>query len=156
LEFFGAIQIISCRYWLPWTKPGYITITRRQSNNQWSGGIAAHHVPKIPSAKSAGNILTSIFWDQDGILHTDYLPKGQTIKAQNYSSLLMQLKNILKVKHHGKVNKCVLFLHDNVPAQQALPTQKKQAYLAIQCLDHQPYPQDLAPLDSHLFPGLKK
>ena len=26
-------------------------MTRRQSNNQWSGGIAAHSAPKIPSAK---------------------------------------------------------------------------------------------------------
>jgi len=26
--------------------------------------------------KSAGNILASIFWDQDGILRVDYLPKG--------------------------------------------------------------------------------
>ena len=46
LEFFGAIQLISCRNWWPWTKPGYITMTRRQSNNQWSGGMAAHPAPK--------------------------------------------------------------------------------------------------------------
>jgi len=32
--------------------------------------------------KSAGKVLASIFWDQDGILFTDYLPKGQTIKAE--------------------------------------------------------------------------
>ena len=38
--------MISCRDWCPWTKPGYITMTRRQSNNQWSGGIAAH--PALP------------------------------------------------------------------------------------------------------------
>ena len=43
--------MISCREWWPWTKPGYISMTQRQSNNQWSGGIAAHHAPKIPSAK---------------------------------------------------------------------------------------------------------
>ena len=47
LEFFrlGAIQMISCRNWRPWTKPGYIAMTRKQSNNQWSGGLAAHPVP---------------------------------------------------------------------------------------------------------------
>ena len=58
LEFFfsaGAIQMISCRDWWPWMKPGYITMTRRQSNNQWSGGIAAHLAPKIPSAKMRWN-----------------------------------------------------------------------------------------------------
>jgi len=50
-NFFGAIQMISCRDWWPWTKPGYIAMTRRQSNNLWSGGIAAHPAPKIPSTK---------------------------------------------------------------------------------------------------------
>jgi len=49
--FFGEIQMISCRDWWPWTKPGYITMTLRHSNNQWSGGIAAHPAPKLPSAK---------------------------------------------------------------------------------------------------------
>ena len=43
--FFGAIKMIFSRDWWPWTKPGYITMTRRQSYNQWSGGIAAHSAP---------------------------------------------------------------------------------------------------------------
>jgi len=35
--------MISCRDWWPWKKqPSYVTMTRRQSNNQWSGDIAAH------------------------------------------------------------------------------------------------------------------
>jgi len=42
-----------------------------------------------------------IFWDQDSILLIDYLPKGQTINAQYYSSLLVQLKDILKEKRHA-------------------------------------------------------
>jgi hypothetical protein len=41
-------------------------------------------------------------------------------------------------------------------AQHALVTQKKLAYLGFQCLDHPPYSPDLAPLNYHLFPGLKK
>jgi len=47
--------------------------------------------------KPAGKFLASIFWDQDGILLIDYLPKGQTINVEYYSSLLVQLKDILKV-----------------------------------------------------------
>jgi len=49
---FGAIQKISCRDWWPWTKPGYITMTRRQSNNKWSVGIAAHTAPKNSECKN--------------------------------------------------------------------------------------------------------
>ena len=105
--------------------------------------------------KSAGKVLASIFWDQDGILPIDYLPKGQTINAEYYSSLLVQLKDILKEKCCGKVTKGVLFLHDNALSHWALATQKKLAYLGFQCVDHPPYSPDLAP-DYHLFPGLKK
>ena len=106
--------------------------------------------------KSTGKALASIFWDQDGILLIDYFPKDQTINAEYYSSLLVQLKDILKEKRRGKVTKGVLFLHDNALPHQALATQKKLAYLGFQCLDHPPYSLDLAPLDYNLFPGLKK
>jgi len=44
--------MISCRNWWPWTKPGYITMTQRQSNNQWSGGITAHPAPKSFECKN--------------------------------------------------------------------------------------------------------
>jgi len=111
---------------------------------------------KLRVQRSAGKVLASIFWDQDGILLTHYLPKGQTINAEYYSSLLVQLKDTLKEKRRVKVNNVVLFLHDNAPAHRALATQKKPAYLGFQCLDHPPYPPDLAPSDYHLFPGLKK
>jgi len=47
---------------------------------------------KFRVQKSAGKVLASIFWDQDGILLIDYLPKGQTINAEYYSSLLCNWK----------------------------------------------------------------
>jgi len=155
-NFFGAVQMISCRDCWPWTKPGYITMTRRQSNNQCSGGIAAHPAPKIPSTKTAGKVLASIFWDQDGILLIDYLPKGPTFNAEYYSSLLVQLKDTMKEKRRGNFTKGALFLHDNASAHRALVTQKKVAYMGFQCLDHPPYSPDLAPSDYHFFPGLQK
>ena len=71
--------MISFRDWWPWTKPGYITKTRRQSNNQWSDGLAARAGPQIPSAKIRWKSSRLDFWGQNGILLIDYLPK-----AQNY------------------------------------------------------------------------
>jgi transposase len=104
--------------------------------------------------KSTGTVLASIFWDQDGIPLIDYLPKGQTINAEYYLSLLVQLKDIMQEKSHGNVTKEVLFLH-NAPAHRALATLKKLAYLGFHFLDHPTYSPDLAPLDYHPFPGLK-
>jgi len=114
------------------------------------------HLKKFWVQKSAENVLALNFWDQDSILHIDYLPKGQTLNAKYYTSLLVQLKDILKEKRRGKVTKGVMFLYDDVLAHRAVATQKKLAYLGFQCLDHPPYSLDLAPLDYHLFPGLKK
>ena len=102
---------------------------------------------KFRVQKSAGKVLASIFWDQDGIRLIDYLPKGQTINADYYSSLLVQLKDILKEKHRGKFTNVVLFSHDNSPAHLTLATQNKLAYLGFHCLDHPPYSPDLAPSD---------
>jgi len=128
-------------------------MTRRQSNNQWSGDIAAHPVPKNSECENPLEKYSpaSIFWDQDAILPIDYLPKGQTINAEYYSSLLVQLKDILKEKRRGKVTKGALFLHDNAPAHRALATQKKLAHLDFHCLDHPLYSPDPGPTDYHLF-----
>jgi len=125
--------------------------TRRRSNNQWSGGITAHPTLKYSKCKiPLENFSTGFFGDEDGILVIDYLPNGQTINAEYYSSLLVQLKEILKEKRRGNVTKLVLFLHDNAPAHRALATQKK---LGFQCLDHPPYFPDLASSHYNLFFG---
>ena len=84
---------------------------RRQSNNQWNGGKAAHPAPKKSECKNPLEMFSPPFsWAQSGILHIDYLPKGQTINAEYYSSLLVQLKDILKEKRRGKITKGVLIL----------------------------------------------
>jgi hypothetical protein len=89
-NFFGWIQIISCRSWRCLKKTGYITMTRRQSNNQCSGDISFHPDPKNSKCKDPlENISPKFFEDQDGILLFDYLPKGQTMNAEYYSSLLV-------------------------------------------------------------------
>ena len=132
-------------------------MTWRQSNNHWSGSIAAHPAPKKSRVqKSAGKVLVSIFLDQDGIFLIDYLPKGQTLTVEYYSSLLVQLKDILKENCWRTVSKGVLFLHNNAQAHWALATQKKLAYLGFYYLDHPPYSPNLTPSDYHSFPGPKK
>jgi len=127
----------------------------KQQSMEWRHNDSPHP-KKFQVQKSTGKVLALIFCDQDSILLIDYLPKGQTINAEYYSSLLVQLKDIFKEKCRGKVTKGVLFLHNNALPHQALATQKKLAYLGFQCLDHPPYSLDPAPSDYHLFPGLKK
>jgi len=109
----------------------------KQQSMEWQHS-GSPHPKKFRVQKSTGKVLFSIFWDQGGILLINYLPKGKTINAEYYSSLLVELKDILKEKCYRKVSKGVLFLHDNALAHCALATQKKLAYLGFQCLDHPP------------------
>ena len=51
-KFIGVIKIISSRDWWPWKEPGYITMTQRQRNNQWSGGKTAHLAQTISECKN--------------------------------------------------------------------------------------------------------
>ena len=129
-------------------------MTWRQSNNHWSGSIAAHPTPKNSECK---NPLEK------------FSPRFFGIKTASSSLSIFQRANyqrgVLLIsagetghsegKTPGKLNKGVLFLH-NAPAHRAIATEKKLAYLAFQCLDHRPYSADLALSDYHLFPGLKK
>jgi histone-lysine N-methyltransferase SETMAR len=130
----------------------------RQSNNQCSGGIAAHSDQNIPSAKFIWNLPRFYFFfsDRSSILFIDYFAKGQTINPECFSYVLVHLKAILKRKLIGKFRKVVLILRVNIPARRELAIQKNLAYLSFQYLDHLNYSPDLAPSDYHLFPGLKK
>jgi len=131
-------------------------MTRRQSNNQWSGGTAVHPAPKNSECRNPLENFSPRFFGIKTASSIDNLPKGQTINAEYYSSLLVQLKDILKGKLRGNFTKGISFLHDNAAAHRTLSTQKKLAYLGFQCLDHPPYSPDLAPSDYHLFSGLKR
>jgi len=154
---FGALKIIFCPDWWPWTKPGYITITRRQNKNQWINGIAAHPAPKYSECKNPLEKFSSRFFGiKTASSSLIIFLRDNTINAEYYSSLLVQLKDILKEKRRGKFTKVVLFLHDNNPAHRALATRKKLAYLGFHYLYHPLCSPDLALSDYRLFPGLKK
>jgi hypothetical protein len=91
-------------------------MTRRQINNQWSGSIAAHPTPKNSECKNPLENSCFDFLGSRRHFLIDYIPKVQTINAKYWSSLLVQLKDILVEKRCGKVTKGILFLHDNAPA----------------------------------------
>jgi len=95
-------------------------MTLRQSNKQWSGGIQTHPAPKIPSAKILWKSTRLDFLGSGRHPPHCYLPQGQTTTPEYYSSLLVQLKDILKEKRRGKVTKRVFFLRDKAPAHRAL------------------------------------
>ena len=150
--------MISCLDWWPWTKLGYITMTRRWSNSQWSGGVAAHPAPKNSECKNPLEKFSPRFFGIKTASSVWIIFQRARLSTRSITHLCWCNWRTFwrKNSDRGKVTKGILFLHDNAPAHRALATQKKLAYLGFQCLDHPPYSPDLAPSDYHLFPGLKK
>ena len=133
-------------------------MTRKLSNNQWSGGLANHFAPKN---SECNNLLENFLARFLG--SRSHPPHWLTSKEPNYQRGILLISASAIEGHFegntpaaGRSPRGVLFLHENVPAHRALANQKKLAYLGVHCLDHPPYSPDPAPSEYHVFPGLKK
>ena len=75
------------RDWWPWTKPGYITMTRRQSNNQWSGGIAAHPAPKYSECKNTLGKFSPRFFGIKTVYSSLFILQRTNLSTQSITHL---------------------------------------------------------------------
>ena len=132
----------------------HFTPETKQQSKQWkySGSPPPKKAKTVPSA---GKVMASVFWDADGILLIDYLQNGQMINGTYYASLLMQLREKIKLKRHGKLTKGVLFHRDNAPVHKSVIAMAAIHDCGFKLIEHPPYSPDLAPSEFHLFPKLK-
>ena len=59
--------------------------------------------------------MMNIFWDKDGVLFTEYLPRRTKINGPCYASIIERLRSVIMEKWRGKASREVLLLHDNTP-----------------------------------------
>ena len=106
---------------------------RKQIKNQWNGGIGAHTAPKNSECKSPLETFSPKFFGiKTASFSFSIFQRTKLSHAEYYSSLLVQLKDILKEKRRGNDTKGFLSLHNNAPALRELAPQKKLAYLGYQ------------------------
>ena len=105
---------------------------------------------------SAGKVLTTVFWDANGISYIKYLEKGRTINSEYYMALLMRLKEEIAKKRPQMKKKTVLFHQDNAPNYKSIPTIAKFHEFQFELLPHPPCSSDLAPSDYYPFSDLKR
>ncbi len=109
---------------------------------------------KIHASRTKQMVMA--FFDSQGMVYTNYVPRGKTVNADYVIVALRKFFKALKAKRPDLVPG-EWFLHwDNASVHSA---QKVQAFLAkksIQLLPHPPYSPDLAPADFFLFLALKR
>ena len=111
---------------------------------------------RLHQERSAGKMMMIIFWDKDGVLLTEHLPHGTTIKGSCYASIIERLRSVIVKKGHGKISRGVLLLHDNAPIHKCRIVQTAIRQAGFIELNYQAYSPDIAPSDYHLFSNLKK
>ena len=107
---------------------------------------------KFKVYSSARKVLLTIFWDSEGVVHTEFLEQGNTVNSTKYVNTLEKLKARLRRVRSEKVS---IIHHDNARPHTSLETRTALDRLGLRTLPHPPYSPDLAPSDFFLFPKLK-
>lgn len=133
----------------------HVTPESKRQSMEWRHSTSPKKV-KFKRTLSARKIMCTVFWDRQGVLLVDFLPRGDTIKAQTYCETLTRLRRAIQNKRRSKLSKGIVLLHDNARPHVAHRTRDLITSYGWEQLDHPPYSPDLAPSDYHLFLHLKK
>lgn len=128
----------------------------RQQSSQWKSPSSP--TPKCPRAeRSVGKVMLISFFDYNGMVHHEYLPRGETVNGMFYKGVMQRLRDAIRRKRRQlwqDGNWCLQ--HDNAPAHRSLVVVDYFAKHQITVLPHPPYSPDLAPNDFALYPAIKK
>ena len=111
---------------------------------------------RLRQGRSAGKIMMINFLDKDGVLLTEYLPRGTTINGPCYASVIERLRSAIVEKRRGEVSRGVLLLHDNNPIHKCKFVQAAMRKAGFIELNHLARSPDITPTDYHLVSNLKK
>jgi transposase len=92
------------------------------------------------------------FFDENGIVHKEFVLHGQTVNAAFYIEVLRRLReNVRRKQPNQWQNNTWLLHHDNAPAHSALLTRRFLIDNNMTVVPHPPYSPYLAPSDFSYF-----
>ncbi|KAL7726506.1 hypothetical protein ACLKA6_001128 [Drosophila palustris] len=95
--------------------------------------------PKKPrKIKSKIKVMLTVFFDIRGVVHSQFLPEGQTVNKEYYLGVMRRLRENVRRKRPDlwRNNSWILHIMQNI-------------------IEQPPYSPDMAPCDFFLFPKLK-
>ena len=128
----------------------------KQMPSQWKTA-SSPQPKKARQVKSNVKTMLVAFFDIDGLVQHEYVPRGRTVNKEFYRTVLQCLNDAVRRHRPEKWHSGNWILrHDNAPAHRAVTTNEFLAKHNIPSIPHPPYSPDLAPCDFFLFPQLKK
>lgn len=89
-----------------------------QQSMEWKHSDAAR-LKKFRAQEIAGKVLTSTFWNSQGIIMLNVLNKGKAITRNYYSTLLPTLQEASVETRRGVIHKGIMFLQNNSSAHES-------------------------------------
>jgi hypothetical protein len=100
--------------------------------------------------------MSIIFFDSQGVVHKEFVPKGKTVNTEFYKGIMDRLlKRIQRVRPAAFCSRDFFLLHDNAPAHEAASVCQFLTPKNVTTLYHPPYFPDSFPPGCFLFPKLK-
>ena len=143
-----ALRNLWIEMW-PRMRLGSITLIQnlKKQSMQWKHtGFPAPIPPKkFKRVSSAGKVMASIFWDNQGVIIVDYLEEGRTLNGAYYAEKRTRLRQEIVRKRRRKLTRGVLLLQDNMPAQMSQVTMPAATHCGFEVLPHPPFSPDSSP-----------
>ena len=101
--------------------------------------------------------VNCFFFYYRGVVHSEFLPTGQTVNKEYYLSVMRRLREAVRRKRPDLWDNNSWFLHhDNAPSHTALVLRDHFVKTSTNIVPQPPYSPDLAPCDFWLFSKLKR
>ena len=107
-------------------------------------------------SRSSMKVLLVVFFDWRGVIHCEFVPRGQRVNKEFYVAVLKRLREAVRRKRPQLwTNQSLVLHHDNAPAHSSFLVRNFLAKNETTVVPQPPYSPDLAPADFFLFPKLK-
>jgi len=130
-------------------------IETKMESLQWMG----KGFPRLKNARTSRSkikVMLVLFLHWKGIVHHEFVPRGQIVNKQLYQEVLAHLRDdVCRKRTELWENQTWTLHHDNTPAHMSFLICSYLAKHQTSVLPHPPYSPDLAPADFFLFPKLK-
>ncbi|MEZ0498464.1 IS630 transposase-related protein [Sphingomonas sp. IW22] len=133
----------------------WLLYNNNKRSAQW---LDIHESPKsFPKpSQHEKKVMVTVWWCSKGVIHYDFLEKGEMITAEKYCQEIDVMQEKLKKMYPALINrKGPILLHDNARPHIAKQTMDKLKSLNYEIMKHPPYSPDLSPTDFHLFKHLQ-
>ena len=120
-----------------------------------NGNHPVHLVRKKRQSRSNIMVVVIVFFDLEGIVRAEFVPRNTTVNTEYYKDLLECLRNYVPRKRPEKWTNSFLLHHDNALCCTSLLVWQFLSNKNITVCPHPPYSPDLAPCDFWLFPKVK-